>query len=153
MPNLDATDAALLALLQNDARRSNRELAEALRIAPSTCLERVRGLRRRGLISGYHAHVDLAQLGRPVQAMIAVRVRPPNREVIDRFRAFVEAQPEVLSVFVVAGSDDFLIHVAVRDIEHLQSVVLDKLTRRRELADVRTSIVYEHLRKTRIDAF
>ena len=153
MPNIDATDTALLALLQNDARRSNRELAEVLHIAPSTCLERVRSLRRRGLISGYHAHVDLAEMGRPLQAMIAVRVRPPNREVIDGFRAFVEALPEVLSVFVVAGSDDFLIHVAVRDTEQLQALVLDKLTRRRELADVRTSIVYEHLRKTEIAAF
>jgi DNA-binding Lrp family transcriptional regulator len=64
--DLDAVDSALLALLQNDARRTNRELAESLGIAPSTCLERVRSLRRRGLIVGYHAQVDLAGLGAPV---------------------------------------------------------------------------------------
>lgn len=150
MPDLDDIDSALLASLQHDARRTNRDLAEALNIAPSTCLERVRSLRRRGLITGYHAQVDLAAIGRPLQALISVRVRPPNRTVIDGFRAFLEGLPEVLSVFVVSGSDDFLIHVAVRDTDDLQSLVLDKLTRRKELADVRTSLVYEHLRKSEI---
>ncbi|WP_041542129.1 Lrp/AsnC family transcriptional regulator [Catenulispora acidiphila] len=147
---MDAIDSALLALLQNDGRRTNRELATLLNIAPSTCLERMRALRRRGLIVGYHAQVDLAAIGRPLQALIAVRVRPPNRAVIDGFRAFVEELPEVLSVFVVSGGDDFLIHVAVKDTDQLQALVLDKLTRRKELADVRTSLVYEHLRKTEI---
>ncbi|WP_194908649.1 MULTISPECIES: Lrp/AsnC family transcriptional regulator [Catenulispora] len=147
---MDAIDSALLALLQNDGRRTNRELAKTLNIAPSTCLERMRSLRRRGLIVGYHAQVDLAAIGRTLQALIAVRVRPPNRAVIDGFRAFVEELPEVLSVFVVSGGDDFLIHVAVKDTDQLQALVLDKLTRRKELADVRTSLVYEHLRKTEI---
>ncbi|MEY9887088.1 DNA-binding Lrp family transcriptional regulator [Catenulispora sp. MAP12-49] len=151
MTDLDAVDSALLALLQNDGRRTNRELATLLNIAPSTCLERMRSLRRRGLIVGYHAQVDLAAIGRPLQALIAVRVRPPNRAVIDGFRAFVEQLPEVLSVFVVSGGDDFLIHVAVKDTDQLQALVLDKLTRRKELADVRTSLVYEHLRKTEIE--
>ena len=150
MTDLDAIDSALLALLQNDGRRTNRELAKLLNIAPSTCLERMRSLRRRGLIVGYHAQVDLAAIGRTLQALIAVRVRPPNRAVIDGFRAFVEGLPEVLSVFVVSGGDDFLIHVAVKDTDQLQALVLDKLTRRKELADVRTSLVYEHLRKTEI---
>lgn len=150
MTDLDAIDSALLALLQNDGRRTNRELAKLLNIAPSTCLERMRSLRRRGLIVGYHAQVDLAAIGRTLQALIAVRVRPPNRAVIDGFRAFVEELPEVLSVFVVSGGDDFLIHVAVKDTDQLQALVLDKLTRRKELADVRTSLVYEHLRKTEI---
>lgn len=121
-----------------------------LNIAPSTCLERMRSLRRRGLIVGYHAQVDLAAIGRTLQALIAVRVRPPNRAVIDGFRAFVEELPEVLSVFVVSGGDDFLIHVAVKDTDQLQALVLDKLTRRKELADVRTSLVYDHMRKTEI---
>jgi DNA-binding Lrp family transcriptional regulator len=148
--DLDAIDSALLALLQNDGRRTNRELATMLNIAPSTCLERMRSLRRRGLIVGYHAQVDLAAIGRTLQALIAVRVRPPNRAVIDGFRAFVEELPEVLSVFVVSGGDDFLIHVAVKDTDQLQALVLDKLTRRKELADVRTSLVYDHMRKTEI---
>lgn len=150
MADLDVIDSALLTYLQNDARRTNRDLAAALGIAPSTCLERVRSLCNRGLVTGFHAHVDLAVLGRPLQALIAARVKPPNRAVIDGFRAFVEQLPEVIAVFVVSGGDDFLIHVAVRDTDQLQALVLDKLTRRKELADVRTSLVYEHLRKSEV---
>ncbi|KPI17239.1 transcriptional regulator, AsnC family [Actinobacteria bacterium OK074] len=122
-------------------------MAEALGIAPSTCLERVRALRQRGILTGFHADVDLAAIGRGLQAMIAVRVRPPTRSVIEAFRDFVERMPEVVSVFVLTGPDDFLIHVAVRDTDHLHAVVLDKLTKRPELADVRTSIVFDHRRK------
>ena len=148
---MDQIDAELVRLLQQDGRRTNRDLANALKIAPSTCLERVRALQRRGVLRGFHAEVDLAALGRGLQAMIAVRVRPPSRAVIEDFQTYVEQMPEVISVFVLTGNDDFLLHVAVRDVEHLNAVVLDKLTKRRELVDVRTSVVYGHLRKTVID--
>ncbi|MFH8219637.1 Lrp/AsnC family transcriptional regulator [Streptomyces sp. NPDC018057] len=148
---MDELNSALLRLLQQDGRRTNRELAEELGIAPSTCLERVRSLRERGVLLGFHAEVDLTALGRGLQAMIAVRVRPPTRAIIEQFQTFVARMPEVISVFVLTGTDDFLLHVAVRDADHLHSVVLDKLTERPELADVRTSMVYGHLRKTVID--
>lgn len=142
---IDELDSALLALLQRDARQTNRELASKLNIAPSTCLERVRGLWQRGIITGYHARADLPALSRPIQAMVAVRVRPPNRAVIEGFQDYVASLEEVLSVFIVAGGDDFLLHIAVPDMEHLNGFVLDKLTRRRELIDVRTSVVFRHI--------
>ncbi|GAA2904887.1 Lrp/AsnC family transcriptional regulator [Streptomyces mexicanus] len=148
---MDELDSALLRLLQQDGRRTNRDLAAELGIAPSTCLERVRSLRERGVLLGFHAEVDLTALGRGLQAIIAVRVRPPTRAVIEQFQAFVARMPEVLSVFVLTGTDDFLLHVAVRDTDHLHAVVLDKLTKRPELADVRTSVVYGHLRKNVIE--
>jgi DNA-binding Lrp family transcriptional regulator len=148
---MDKLDSELVRLLQQDGRRTNRELAAALSIAPSSCLERVRSLRNRGVLRGFHAEADLNALGRGLQAMIAVRVRPPTREVIEQFTAYVEQMPEVVSVFVLTGNDDFLLHVAVRDVDHLNAVVLDKLTKRRELADVRTSVVYSHRRKTVIE--
>src|SRR5690349_14229941 len=79
---MDATDRALLAELQRDARQSNRDLAAKLGLAPSTCLERVRALRARGVITGYHAAVSLPALGRTVQALVAMQVRPLSRDVI-----------------------------------------------------------------------
>uniref|UniRef100_UPI0028A5A1CE Lrp/AsnC family transcriptional regulator n=1 Tax=Pseudonocardia pini TaxID=2758030 RepID=UPI0028A5A1CE len=61
---LDSLDLSLLGLLQNDARLTNRQLAAQTGVAPSTSLERVRGLLARGVISGYHADVDLPSVGR-----------------------------------------------------------------------------------------
>ena len=142
---MDETDAAIVAELQRDARQSNRDLAASLGIAPSTCLERVRSLRARGIITGFHATVSLRALNREVQALIAVQVRPLNREVITDFKRYMTGLPEVLSVFVLAGGDDFLVHVAVPDIERLHDFLMDRFTSRREIVGFRSSIVYAHV--------
>lgn len=148
---MDELDSALVRMLQEDGRRTNRDMAQALGIAPSTCLERIRSLRQRGILTGFHANADLAALGRSLEAVIAVRIRPPSRERIEAFEEFLESMPEVISFFVLTGTDDFLVHVAVRDTAHLHALVLDELTKRPELADVRTSVVYRHARRKVID--
>ena len=144
--DMDELDAALLRELQRDARRTNRDLAEAVGVSPSTALERTRALRQRGVIRGASLDLDLGAVGRPVQALIAVRIRPPSRELIEGFRDWVGGLTETVGVFVVSGSEDFLIHIAVADTDGLYSFVIDRLTQRREVADVRTSVVYEHVR-------
>lgn len=144
---MDELDAALVAALQADARATNRDLAERVGVAPSTALERVRSLRERGVLRGYHADVDLPALGRSVQALVAVRIRPPARQRIEAFRDFATALPETVAVFVVSGTEDFLVHVAVPDTDALYAFVIDRLTERPDVADVRTSIVYQHLRR------
>jgi DNA-binding Lrp family transcriptional regulator len=148
---VDEVDAALLRLLQQDGRRTNRQLAAELGVAESTCLERTRALIRRGVVTGVHAHVDLQKTGRPVQAMVAVRIRLPERAMIDAFHGYVLSLPETLAVFVMSGADDFLIHVAVRDNNQLSGFVLDRLSQRREIADVRTSIIFRHHRRDVLD--
>jgi DNA-binding Lrp family transcriptional regulator len=146
MAHLDALDTAILRALQADARRTNRDVAAAVGVSPTTALDRTRSLRERGVIRGAVLDVDLAQIGRPVQAMIALRVRPPTRQNIEGFRTWAAGLPEVIGVFVTSGSEDFLLHVAVAGNDRLYAFVIDRLTERPEVADVRTSIVYEHLR-------
>lgn len=145
---MDELDAAIIRLLQTDARQSNRELARQLGTAPSTTLERVRALTRRGVIRGYHADIDLAALNRGVQALIAVQVRPLQRPVIDDFKDTVGQLPEVATVFVLAGGDDFLLHVAVQDLDHLHAFLLDRLSKRREIVGFRTSVIYQRVHNT-----
>ena len=148
--DLDELDTAILRELQADARRTNRDIAAAVGVSPTTALDRTRSLRQRGVIRGARLDVDLAQLGRPVQALIAVRIRPPSRTNIERFRDWVSGLPETLGVFVVSGHEDFLIHVAVGGNQDLYAFVIDRLTQRPEVADVRTSVVYEHIRNQQI---
>lgn len=148
---LDSIDRALLRELENDARQTNRELAAAVGVVPSTSLVRVRGLRERGVVTGFRAEVDLAELGRPVQALISVRIRPPSREVITAFREWAARLPETIGLFVTAGGWDFQIHVAVPDTDGLYAFVIDRLTQRPEVADVNTNVVYEHVRAPHIE--
>ncbi|MHA3701714.1 Lrp/AsnC family transcriptional regulator [Jatrophihabitans sp. YIM 134969] len=149
--HLDAVDRAILAALQDDPRRTNRDVAATVGVSASTASERTRALHDRGVIRGAVLDVDLGAIGRPVQAVIAVRIRPPSRRVIEAFREWVRALPEVLGVFVTSGNEDFLVHVAVPDNDSLYAFVIDRLTQRTEIADVRTSVVYEHLRNDRVD--
>jgi len=147
MTPLDDLDTAILAQLQSDARRSNRDVAAAVGVSPTTALDRTRAMRDRGVITGASLDVDLAAIGRPVQALIAVRIRPPSRRNIETFRDWVSGLPDTLGVFVTSGNEDFLVHVAVADNDSLYAFVIDRLTERPEVSDVRTSVVYEHLRK------
>ena len=76
---LDGTDRAILQVLADDARISNKELADRVGIAQSTCLARVRALRESGVIRGFHADIDPRALGHDLQAMIAIRLQPHAR--------------------------------------------------------------------------
>ena len=55
--------------------------------------------------------------------------------------------PEVLALSHVAGPEDFLVHVAVADTAHLQRLVLDRFTTRREVSEVQTNLLFQHVRK------
>ncbi len=144
--HLDATDLALIRLLQRDARQTNKDLADAVGIAQSTCLERIRALRALGIVRGWHAEVDLAAIGRPLRAMISVRIRPKTTASVRAFQQEMLEAPEVLAVWTVTGADDFLVEVATHDVAHLRDFVLDCVTGRSEVVDARTSLVYDEVR-------
>lgn len=140
--SLDSVDLQILTLLQNDARITNRELAAAVGIAPSTCLERVARLRANGVIERYTLRVNAAALGRPLEALLAVRVQPHRRAVVDAFVEHVLAQPETRTLYHLTGPDDYIIHVAAVDAAGLQRFVLNELTARPEVALVHTNLVF-----------
>jgi DNA-binding Lrp family transcriptional regulator len=147
MPNnLDTTDRAILEALSDDARMPNNRLAERVGIAPSTCLARVNALRERGVLLGFHAEIDLAALGRPLQAIIAVRLAVHAREQIDAFTNDVRQLPGVLSVFHMTGVTDYLLWVAAADMQDLRDFVVDHLATHPAVAHAETSLIYEHRR-------
>ena len=143
---MDRIDNAILTCLQNDARMSNKELAASVGLAPSSCLERVRRLQVRGVLKGYRALVDVRSLGIGLQAFVSVRLAQHARESVSNFREHILTLPEVVAVYHVAGQEDFLVHVAVRDADHLRNLTLDGFTTRAEVARLNTALVYEYVR-------
>ena len=115
MPRLDATDWAILDVLQDDARTSNRDLAAAVHVSPSTASERVRSLKADAVIRGYHADVAYGALGRHVQALTAITIRPPTREIIEAFRMRYNAIVELADT--VEENEYFLVNRELRSIE------------------------------------
>jgi DNA-binding Lrp family transcriptional regulator len=146
-PSLSPTDRLLVVLLQQNSRRTNKDLAQEVGIAESTCLERIRSLQQRGVIRGWHAEVDPAALGRTIRALISVRLQPKTADSVKGFQHDMMEAPETVSVNTVTGADDFVVEVAVPTVDRLRMFVLDVITSRNDVADTRTSLVYEHLRK------
>ncbi|HVA58736.1 MAG: Lrp/AsnC family transcriptional regulator [Gemmatimonadaceae bacterium] len=143
---LDQTDHQLLALLANNARLSNKELAARVGLAPSSCHERVRRLVATGAVQGFHADVNPAVLGYGIEAMIAVRIPQHSRENFERFRAYVITIPEVVDVYHVSGEIDFLVHVVARDAQHLRDLALDRFLSRKEVGHIETELIFDHVR-------
>lgn len=150
---LDRIDRALLAALQDDVRRSNKELAARVGLAPSSCLERVRRLTRTGVLRGAHAEVDPHALGVELEAMIRVRLRRHARDDVAAFWEHARALPEVVAVYHVAGEDDFLVHVAVRGARHLRDLALDAFATRDEVGRIETALIFAATRSWRLPDF
>lgn len=153
MKPLDRTDRDILIHLQKKARLTNKELAAQVDLAPSTTLGRVRRLEETGVVRGYHAEVDPRAAGIGLQALVAVRIRQHSREMVESFQRHALSLTEVTQVFHLTGESDFLVHVAVRDADHLRELTLTAFTERPEVARIETALVFSHHRTPTIPLY
>jgi len=138
---MDEIDRVIVQRLQLDARLSNRQLARELGIAESTCLARVAALEDQGILTGFHAAVDLGKIGRSVQAHVSIKIRPQALAKAASFCDEIAELPDVIAIFMVTGAADLIAHVAVPSTDALREFVL-ALAQREEIADIRSSIIY-----------
>jgi Lrp/AsnC family transcriptional regulator, leucine-responsive regulatory protein len=120
---LDATDSAILKLLQADGRMSTAELARAITMSPSSTADRVRRLTDLGVIRGYRAVVDPAALGYTLLSFIRLRMNTPAGKA---FSDLLESTPQIVEAHHVTGEDCFLLKVIARSIPDLEELT-DKL--------------------------
>ncbi len=140
---LDAIDLALLAELEANARLTNAALAARAGIAESTCTQRLRALRAGGAIRRFRADVDPAALGLTMQAVIKVRLASHSRDQVHAFRELLPSIPNVLTIFHLAGADDYLLHVAVDSAVALRDLVLEHITVHPGVRHTETQLVFE----------
>lgn len=140
---MDRTDFEIVRHLRRNARISNKELAEKVGLAASTCIVRVRKLQREGVIQGFHADLDAAAIGIGLQALASVRLKRHKRAEVESFLQHILACPEVVQAHHLSGNNDFQVHIAVSDSHHLRDFVLEAFTERPEVDHVETSLVYE----------
>ena len=150
---LDRTDHEIIAALQHDARLSNKALAAAVGIAPSTCSERMKRLDRLGVFRGFRAVVDPAALGIGLQAMITIRLRRHTADEVEAFRAHALDRMEVVSVSHITGRNDFLVHVVVRDADHLRDLAVTGFTTLPEVDHIETSLIFDHATRSALPDF
>ena len=144
---LDDVDRTLVRELQKNARITNADLAAAAGIAQSTCIARVRSLMQRGVITGFTTDLDPKSLGLDLQVLISVTLRAGARANLSSFMTEMRSLPEVVQVFFLGGSEDFIVHLAVRDSAHVREFVLENLSNNPVVASTRTNMVFEHFHK------
>ena len=125
---MDRTDRAILSALQEDGRLSNVELADRVGLTPSPCLRRVRSLEAAGVISGYRAVLDPVKVGCGFQVLVHVTMAVGDRKAtMEAFEAEVAAIEEVTECRRMFGDPDYLLWVAVADLDAYERLYMRKL--------------------------
>ena len=140
--NLDRYDRQILEVLQANGRINNQDLADRIGLSPSPCLRRVRALEDAGLITGYYAQLDARKLGLTLMALVHISMDVHTPERFANFEGSIAVLPEVLECLLITGQDaDYQLKVAVRDMDHYQTLLLDKITRIAGVTGVHSSFV------------
>ena len=148
MPNteLDAIDRRILAVLQENARVSNVELAEASGISASPCWRRVRELERTGVISRYVTLVDPAAVGMTLSVFIQVSLEKQVESALEDFEREVLDRPEVMECYLMTGDADYLLRVVVADLGAYERLLMDHLPRIPVVANIRSSFALKQVK-------
>jgi DNA-binding Lrp family transcriptional regulator len=150
---LDRTDIAILDRLQNDARLSVKEIAAEVGLAPSSTHERIRRMWDVGVLRGTHVEVDPRALGIGLEALFMIELSKHKRGTVDRFMDDIAEVPELRFAFLVTGRYDVVVHVVVRDMQHLKDLALDHFTNRPGVVRIETSIIFEARRRYQLPVF
>lgn len=142
MSELDKFDKKILRLLQANAKISNLELAEQVGLSPTPCARRVKQLEAAGYIERTLTVLNQDKLGLNLTAYIAISMRRHTPEQFEVFEKAVSEFPEVVSCSVVTGRvEDYLLRVAVRDMQHYEEFLLGRLNRIAGVDSVHSSFV------------
>src|SRR5574338_648886 len=143
---LDVTDWKILARLQEDARVSNVDLARAVHLSPSPCLNRVRALESSGLVQRYVALLDPLKLGLTVSVFIQVSLEKQMRNALDTFENSVLVRDEVMECYLMTGDADYLLRVVVPDVQSLERFIVDCLARIPGVASIKSSFALKQVK-------
>src|SRR5215510_13738502 len=150
---LDRMDIAILGLLQNNARLSVKEIAAEVSLAASSTHERIKRMRDSGVLRGTHAEVDPKAFGIGLEALFMIELSKHKRSTVDRSMDHIAGVPEVRFAFLVTGRYDVVVHVVVRDTQHLKDLALDQFTNRPGVIRIETSMIFEAGRRYELPVF
>ena len=147
---LDEADRRILRVLQQDGRITNQDLAAACNMSASSCFERVRRLREKGVIMGYTALIDPKYAERELLIFIEVLLDRTTSDIFDQFAARIRRSPEVLECHMVAGGFDYLVKVRMKDMAAYRAFLADTLVTMPGVRETRTYAVMEEVKDTSI---
>jgi DNA-binding Lrp family transcriptional regulator len=145
---MDEIDRKILRILQEDASIQNQALAARVGLSPSPCLRRVKALEAAGVIRRYVAIVDGAAVGAGFLAFVEVRLEKQAEAYSTRFETAIATRPEVIDCAFVTGDYDYLVKLAVADLDEFHRFLTQVLTRIDGVANTRTIIPVKRIKET-----
>jgi Lrp/AsnC family leucine-responsive transcriptional regulator len=145
---LDTLDRAILRELQADGRLTNVELAKRVRLSPSPCLRRVKALEERGYIQGYTALLDRERMRRALHVVVMVSLTSQRQETLEAFERSVTALDDVLECHLIAGEADYLLTVAVENLDAYQRFFTKRLGELPGVASLKSLISMKAVKRT-----
>ncbi|HET7085453.1 MAG TPA: Lrp/AsnC family transcriptional regulator [Rhizomicrobium sp.] len=139
--NLSDADKTLLRALQRDGRATNAELSAIAHMSESACLRRVKALEQAGVIERYAAIVNPAAAGRPLTVFVTLSLESQAQEALADFERAVMLVPDVQECHLMAGTSDYILRIAVSDVDELERFHSQVLTRLPGVARVVSSLV------------
>ena len=147
--HLDATDRAILSILQENGRITNTALAKAVHLSVTPCLERVKRLQRDGYIRGYNAELNAEQLDAGFTVFVAITLEPKTEEVMQKFASEINELGAVTECHMVGGEFDMLAKVQVADMAAYRDVLSNELSRLPALTQTVSFFVIEKVKEMR----
>jgi DNA-binding Lrp family transcriptional regulator len=138
---LDGIDWKILKELQGNGRITNVELASRVGLSPPPCLRRVRVLERAGLIAGYRALLNAAELGYTVEMFAMVGLKSQAEGALKAFETQVRQWPLVREAYALSGEVDFLLKCIARDLHTVQEFVINELAAAANVDHVKTTLI------------
>ncbi|KAA3655037.1 MAG: winged helix-turn-helix transcriptional regulator [Proteobacteria bacterium] len=148
MRELDRLDRKILDLLQKNGRLPMTELADKVGLSSTPCTERVRRLEREGVITGYHAHVSPAALGKPLLVFVEIKLSAKSGDVFDKVKKEMMFIPEVMECHLVSGEFDYLIKARISQMTEYRRLLGNILLKLPGAAESRSSVVMEEIKET-----
>lgn len=143
---LDAIDTRILRELQRDGALTNVELARRVNLSPSPCLARVKALEAAGVIDRYVAIANAQKLGLGLNVFISISLKEQSKAALAEFESRVSEHDEVMECYLMTGDSDYLIRVALPDIQALERFILEKLSPIPGIEKIRTSFTLKQVR-------
>ena len=144
---MDSTDLKILNLLQSDASLTVKDIAERIHLSTTPCWKRIQKLEEKGYIKARVALLDPIKVNAAVTVFVAIKASQHSSDWIEKFDAAVAGLPEVMEAYRMSGEFDYLLRVAVRDIDaydRFYKTLIDRI----ELSDVTSSFAMEQIKYT-----
>lgn len=148
MRELDRVDLKILDVLQREGRISITELAERISLSATPCSERVKRLEREGVITGYHARVNPAALGKNLLVFLEIKLSAKSGDVFDKVRKELLYVPEVMECHLVSGDFDYLVKARLSEMNEYRRLLGEILKRLPASAESRSYVVMEEIKET-----